>query len=414
MEHADMKRQTGTDFIRCECLDLVEAAHRRRVYPLMYCCMELLGHLDIGRLKQAVSLSGGIVPEVLCAYDFQRGGFVKAGYTAGHVVRCSAEAPPSLPRLDGRPQLQIFITPQGTHDRLLIAMSHILADGAGFLQYLYLLAALYNGGQLDSGIQNVRDISPLLESIRVSAPTEQTRHNRSIPMPPLRPAGNVGRCFCLTSQIPPGSMALIRQRARQSGATLNDVFMAAYARVTARLRDAGAAVLPCPADLRRFHPEGTGLTVANMTGIYREIAVELPPSCPFAATLQQVHIEMALQKSRHRCFAGIKALNRAFQRVPYPVLERAVRAAYRLPPVSYTNCGCIDHEKLRFKDCSIQTCFLTGTYRLPPDFQLTVSSFQDSCTLNCTLIGTAADAGSGQRILDQVRHEILTWAECGI
>ena len=62
-----MEKQTNK--IPCECLDFVEASHRHRVYPLMYCHMEIIGHLDIERLKQAVSLSSEIVPEILCAYD---------------------------------------------------------------------------------------------------------------------------------------------------------------------------------------------------------------------------------------------------------------------------------------------------------------------------------------------------------
>lgn len=403
-----MKKQTGA-FIRCEPLDLAEAAHRDRVYPLMYCRMELLGHLDMDRLKQAVTLSGKIVPEIL--YTFQRGGFAASGYTADDAVRRVETQTPSLLRqdLNSCPQLQIFVTPRGGHDLVLAVMSHILADGAGFLQYLYLLAALYNGGQPDSGIQNRRAISPLLENIRVSAPTEQTRHNRHVSVPPLRPAGSGSQLFCLTSQIPPGSMALIRQSAKQSGGTLNDVFMAAYARVIARRQDLHAVVLPCPADLRKFHSERDQLTVANMTGIFREITVELPPGSAFTAALQQIHMEMTLQRARCRCFAGIKALNRT----PRMVLEQAVKAAYPLPPVSYTNCGAIDHKKLRFDGCAVQTCFLTGAYRLPPDFQLTVSSFRNNCTLNSTLIGTTADAKTGQDILEQVKREILTWAGCG-
>lgn len=410
-----MRKQTGADLLRCECLDSVEAAHRRRAYPLMYCHMELLGHLDMERLKQAVSLSSGTVPEILCAYDFKSGGFAKLGYTAGDAVKYVEEQAASLLRqnLGSRPQLQIFVTPKREHDLVMVIMSHILADGEGFLQYLYLLAALYNGRRLDSGIQNMRDISPLLENMRVFAPTEQTKHSRHAATPPLRPASGGNQFFCLTSQIPSGSMTVIRQRAKQCGATLNDVFMTAYARVIASRQNINTVVLPCPADLRKFHPAQNALTVANMTGIYREIAVEIPPESSFTATLQQVHIEAALQKSRRRCFSGINTLHKVFQKVPLNVLEQAIKATYPLPPVSYTNCGVIDHEKLHFQNCSVQNCFLTGAYRLPPDFQLTVSSFRNKCTLNCTLIGTANDAETGQQILDQVKCGILMWAERG-
>jgi len=61
-----MRMEKKTSRTPCECLDFVEAAHRHRVYPLMYCHMEILGHLNAECLKQAVLLSSKIVPEVLC------------------------------------------------------------------------------------------------------------------------------------------------------------------------------------------------------------------------------------------------------------------------------------------------------------------------------------------------------------
>lgn len=405
------RRQADKKIIPCQCLDVVEAAHRRRVYPLMYCHMELSGHVDADRLKRSVALSCKAVPEILCVYDYKKRGFVDWGYTADDLVRCAKKLPRLFffPDLSQRPQMQILMIPGEKGDLVTVVMSHILTDGMGFLQYLYLLASLYNGGEPEELVSNVRRLSPLLENIRVSAATEQTRRNRFAWVAPLRAAEKGGHRFCLTSQISKEHMAVVHERAKQWGVTLNDVFLTAYARVIGRLQRTNIVVLPCPADLRKFRPEQNSLTVANMTGIYRKITVEIPDGCSFTETLQQVHMEMALQKSGYRCFSGVQALYQAFGRVPDTLLELVIRAAYRLPPVSYTNFGAIDHEKLFFNDCVIQNCFLTGTYRLPPDFQLTVSTFKNRCTLNCTLIG-GADAGKkGQYILEQVKNEILRW-----
>ena len=397
--------------IPCECLDFVEASHRHRVYPLMYCHMEILGHLDINHLKQSVSLSSEIVPEILCAYDFKKNCFVDLGYTADNVVRYATEDMASILRqdLDNHPQFQIFIISQENHELVIAVMSHILADGEGFLQYLYLLAALYNGKRLDKNVQNHRDISPLLKDIHVLAPTEQAKRHKHLPISPLRPAETSNQFLCLTSQISSRDMELIHQKAKESGTTMNDVFMTAYARVIAQLQNINTVILPCPADLRRFYPQLDALTIANMTGIYRMITIEVPPGCSFNRTLQQVHIEMTLQKSRYHCFVGIKALNRIFHKVPHNLLRQAIKTTYRLVPISYTNLGIINHEKLCFKGCVVQNCFITGTYRLSPDFQLTISTFKNVCTLNCTLIGGKNDEENGQYILDQVKSEILDW-----
>lgn len=204
-------------------------------------------------------------------------------------------------------------------------------------------------------------------------------------------------------------MAGLHQKAKQYGATINDVFMTAYARVIARLQNIDTVVLSCPADLRKFCPAPNGLTVANMTGIYKKITVEIPPDCPFTTTLQQLHIEMMLQKSRYHCFSGIKLLNRTFRKVPRALVRQIIKITYKLPQVSYTNLGIIRHEKLLLEGCTVQNCFFTGTYRLPPDFQLTISTFKNACTLNCTLIGALNDNKIGRKILEMVKHEALSW-----
>lgn len=51
-----IRRETGI-LTKCECMDFVEAAHRNKVYPLMYCHIETMGNLDIARLKNAIELS---------------------------------------------------------------------------------------------------------------------------------------------------------------------------------------------------------------------------------------------------------------------------------------------------------------------------------------------------------------------
>lgn len=399
------------DKTKCESLDFVEATHSNKVYPLMYCRMVIQGNLDIEKLKDAVNLSSQYVPEILYTYDFKRAGFVNRGLTVENVFildRLGLEADFGWD-LSKNAQLQIAIYKEEQQSIIVIGMSHILSDGAGFLQYLYLLAALYNGTPPDSKLQNTRDISSLLKNIRVQPPTEQIKCGRQIVVVPLRPFNNGTQFFCLNSIIAPNDFTAIYMKAKKSGATLNHAFIAAYARVIARLQNTDKIVLPCPADLRRFQAEQDNLTVANMTGIYKKIIVEINPQHTFSETLSQVCIEMTLQKDRCRCFAGMRLFNFAFNKTPSFVLKKAIRIGYRLLPVSYTNMGKIDHEKLYFQDCYIKKCYLTGTYRLPPDFQLSISTFRNTCTLNCTLIGKDGDESIGQSILEQVKKELLEW-----
>lgn len=396
----------------CECLDFIEISHRQHVYPLIYCHLEVTGHLNIDRLRRAVSLSSRIVPEIFYAFNYHKNVFVDLNYTVDNVIKCSREFSPSPMKynLENSPQLQILITRKEPQDYIVFVMSHILTDGKGFLQYLYLLASLYNRERINMDIENVRNLSFLLRNIHISAATEQTRYHRHLTACTLRAKTSERQNFCHTLQITPAEMSIVHQKARQLHVTLNDVFMTAYARVIALVKNMNVIVLPCPADLREFHPVSNFLTIANMSGIYQRVTIEIPAGCSFTDVLQQVHIEMELQKSRYRCFSGIKILHTAFRRIPHNILEHIIKKICHLSPISYTNFGIIDHRKLFFEGCTVRNCFLTGTYRLPPDYQLTISTFKNCCTLNCTLTGNTDDSKYGQYILDMVKEEIIKWA----
>ena len=117
---------------------------------------------------------------------------------------------------------------------LVIGMSHLLADGSGFLQYLYLLCHLYNGRKLPYTLKNRRDIAYLLKEVHISGPTEQTRNGKKVSLRPIRSYSTEKNYYCLKEIITSDELNIIRKMAKQYGATLNDVFISAYARILAK------------------------------------------------------------------------------------------------------------------------------------------------------------------------------------
>ncbi len=404
LNHSNCKYRAITN---CECLDFVVASQRQKIYPFIYCHMEITGHIDISRLKTAIQLTTYSVPEILYTYHFKRGQFIDIGLTVDDTILLGNNL--FWWDLSKKPQLQINICRQERQDIIVIGISHILTDGEGFLQYLYLLSHLYNKQHSNLTLYNHRKLDLVLKNIHIQKQTEQTRCGKGKTVPVLRNFSKDAYYFCLTSKISNTDFTLLHAKAQKNNVTLNDVFITAYARVIAKLKNMNTVIIPCPADLRRFSSITGKLTIANMTGIYRRITIEIRPQHSFSETLSQVHIEMELQKLRYRCFAGIPLLNDIFHKIPRPLLEQAIKATYGLLPVSYTNIGRIDHQKLIFHDCRVTDCYITGTYRLPPDFQLSISTFQNICTLNCSLIGQPKDHETGQYILDRVRNELLEW-----
>ncbi|MDE7205873.1 MAG: hypothetical protein K2N90_01700, partial [Lachnospiraceae bacterium] len=93
-----------------------------------------------------------------------------------------------------------------------------------------------------------------------------------------------------------------------------------------------------------------------------------------------------------------------------PYVSLLCRMTYHLKHISYTNLGIVDRKRLRFENCEVETCFVTGSYRKMPDFQLSISTFNRVCTLNCTVLGNGGWKEKCERILRDIKEELLMWA----
>lgn len=373
--HADIRK------IKSTCMDLAVASHQKERYPLIFCHLQMKGKLDREKLKEAVRRSGRIVPQIFYSYDFKKGIFIDKGFRADHVIReQQAFSQEWKWDLSEDTQLKILVYPQKTGTHIIIGISHILCDGKGFLQYLYLLADLYNGREVRESIKNQRAVSPYLKNIKVGRTTDQTKANRKFFRNTIKFSGKGAMPYCLWECIGADDLKKIKNKTSIYQATLNDVFMTAYARALSRLQNREIVNIPCPADLRGFNDHNNDMTIGNLTGIFRNISIEVRKGRTFTEILQQVHIEMELQKSRFQQFEGIRGLNVIYKILPVPYVSLLCRMTYHLQHISYTNLGMIDQERLCFENGEIETCFVTGSYRKMPDFQLSISTFNNVCT----------------------------------
>lgn len=411
---AKFKKSDDADIrmTKSECMDIVEASHQKELYPLIFCHLQIKGLLNIEKLKEAVCRSGRIVPEIFYIYDFEQGVFKDRGYGVDHVILEQQAFPQEWKwDLSEDTQLKIIVYPQNAGTHIVVGISHILCDGKGFLQYLYLLADLYNGREVNESIKNQRKVSPYLKKIKVGRITDQTKANHKYFMDTIQFSGKGSTPYCLCECIGTDDINKLKRKAALYHATLNDVFMTAYAFVLARLQKTEIVSIPCPADLRNFKDNNDDLTIGNLTGIFRAIPIEVKRERLFAEILQQVHIEIEVQKSHFRCFSGILELNTIYKILPVSCVKLFCMLTYHLKHISYTNLGIIDKERLNFKDCEIEICFVTGSYRKMPGFQLSISTFNNVCTLNCTVLGNDEWKEKCECILQDIKRELLIWAE---
>jgi NRPS condensation-like uncharacterized protein len=397
-------------------------AQTERFYPLGFCHIELDGHIDIPRLKDAITQSCQIVPELLCSFDMKKERWVDQGFTADKAILEDTRDFGEGWRWDlfSDTQFKISVCHHEKGDSLILALSHILSDGVGAVQYLLLLMDLYNGVTVPAQTKNNRDIRPLIRDIRPKPLPADERYSKKDKVAAAKhlplddssdysnPAGKEYG-YCLRERVSTDEHTALKAYARSHGCTVNGAVLAAYARVVARILGTDFVVLPCPTDLRPFlkKKSKSALTIANMVGLYM-VPVTIGADDDFGTTVRQIHKSLLLRKKHRRCFTGIRSLGLIGDILPPAIAHALERMISFILPISYTYTGAFDDKMLHFEGCVVTDFFLTGPYRYSPDFQLSVSGFRGELSLVSTVLGSNHRRALCQDVLKQIKNELVT------
>lgn len=394
-----------------QCLDFIQTINLETLQPFVFCHLQLDGKIDLKRLKHAVQQTLKTLPQILYSYDLKKGKWVEKGHTLEEVfLESRADFGDNWCwNLMTETQLKIHVCHKESGDVLTIGISHILCDGSGFLQYLYLLANCYNDDDTKITLRNQRDLKPILDIIKVNAPARKVLSYGEIRELPFDTSGDIP--FCLIKTIGVQDFLELQRKTKVLNCTINDLLITAYARTIVNFLKTEFITINCPVNLRRFGNrklQEETLTIANMTGIYK-LHIAIKPGESFETTLLHIHNQIVQLKSNYSCFNGIPLLHFLYNKVPLSILNKFGKKLYKIFPISYTNFGLIDGDKLAFQGITIKHCFLTGTYRTSPDFQLSVSTFRNTCTLNCTLIGSQKRGSMALELLEKIKLEMIEW-----
>lgn len=391
-------------------LDLIQTTYMGNHIPLVYCYMELGTVIDVNRLKQAVSRTAEIVPQILCGYNETKNAWIPIKYDCNSMVKTISEKncyEDLIWDLRTGPQLKINIFHQGAGDRLQIAMSHILADGAGFQQYLILLCTFYNNQDLQAVSEvNSRSVIPLIFRTAIQRLPHISKHVEKENTPPILPMEQGQTLlYSLKVTLSEEQLKMVQENARNLHVALNDVFMASYAYALKSFTTQNEIILPCPADLRKFVTKNGKLTIANMTGKYL-CPISLAKGDGLKEITLAVHQEMERQKSHYDCFHSILFLQILHTILPINLLRHITRAFYSVEPISYTNMGTID-EKIFFQGTTIKEFYLCGTYRQAPSFQVSISTYKNICTFAVNMCGTEKQRIIAMQLLNKMKSASL-------
>jgi NRPS condensation-like uncharacterized protein len=126
----------------------------------------------------------------------------------------------------------------------------------------------------------------------------------------------------------------------------------------------------------------------------------------FTDTLMQVSEQMQRHKANKDILKSVMLWNLIVHIVPFPFLKRQYAKVVKQPVVSFTNLGIINNESLHFEDAVIADVYLTASIKPSPFFQLTVSTYNDRCTLSCNIYGDDGDKKWVDRFLADVCSEL--------
>lgn len=395
--------------------------------PLIHARIRIASPLDAQTLVDAVSASIPYVPLLGCIFYPHplQPRWRDCGFTGRNIVcirtvsreeavEAIQDAMTASIAIDSEPQVRITLVRSGAEDVLCVLVNHMVCDGAGLKQYLSLLACLYSrlsaGQPLPTAKPTIRSANYLFSTLHrkqffnVLLHSYAKLHQPKAFRVPI--AENNQPPHIVTRKISGESLNAIKLYAHTLGATINDVILAAYARVLARLTGERQISLPCPVDLRKYLADRNATSISNLT-VNFIVSVTIDPETLFVETLSAVNQQIARQKRSDECLKSVLLAGFILHAIPFFLMQKIFTRAFTIPVVSYTNFGIVDEQDLRFGESPATDVFLTGAVKRPPYFQIAVSTFGGEMTLSCDLTGSDHAVAETKAILEAVYAELM-------
>ncbi|MDE6372283.1 MAG: hypothetical protein K2L61_01925 [Clostridia bacterium] len=200
----------------------------------------------------------------------------------------------------------------------------------------------------------------------------------------------------------------LKVKGKQLGATLNDVFMTAYARaISTRLAPSEdkRLVVTSMKNLRDHIDSKSSENITNLTGFMPCVLDELGET--FGDTLRIVSEKNKHSKEDKFCgLYGIPLLALAFRLFPYSIAEFAIKLGYENPLIGMSNIGIIPEEYVELDGLKCVDTFMTGATKFKPYIQLTSTTFKGVTTLCIAQKCGDEDERRIRQLLDAIEVEL--------
>lgn len=393
-------------------LDLMQFINTKYHDPFIHELLEFDGGFDAEKLVQAIDGLADVFPLLKCRYDSKSNTFIeKEPFSGRDLLRIDDAAGRDTlltEALDLDKRLVQFTLSQNT---LVITISHLLCDGSGFKQLLYLLCDFYNG-KADKNLDHlmIREFSQLTKEL---TGTVTLTMKMLLSMLGNYKSAHVydkaerESAYVIERKIGRERMAEVHALAKKQGATLNDVFLTAYARAIGKLYGLSKINIPCTVDLRKYANDKTG--IGNLTGTYNFNLKMKDGEC-FGESLTEASVVMQKQKKTKNDIAGPMLLVSKYDKSTLEEFLKLYGGMETSASSDYTNLGILDDKKLVFDGAVLKNAVGYSGLNKAPCFQIAVSSFKGETTISSLVRCGKDEKKKADLILDAVVSEIESFS----
>ena len=395
--------------------------------PLMRCKIDFSGRVDEETLKHAITESLATIPLMGCCFEGsgRKPYWVDRGFTGEdmvQVVEAGSDTDDEIVRayssridIEHEPQLKIIIVRTRDGDTMCVIATHLVCDGMGYKEYLHLVADLYtklrHGEPLPAPRRYRRDTKPLyaqtgfLERLRILRTPQPSSQHELKDQRGVDFHSGESTTFLESRTVSPEDFASFRAFVRANGATVNDGLQALFARAFCRESGTTHMAFTSTIDLRRFIPPGVTYGLTNYAGNC-SCAIPVQPGDSLPHTMAEISSQMQMYKSGKYSLRGAIGCDVAVSIFSFTWLKKHHAAVLALPAVAFTNVGILEAADLDFDHVPIRSVSMMGSIKPRPYVQLSASTFEGACTLNCNIYGSQEERLFVDRMLDAMVDEI--------
>ena len=391
--------------------------------------LDFAGRLDEHRLQRAVRIAMDAEPVFGCRYVPGRKACFERRKDLDSLTLCtvveSGDPEAELQRFvevssDGTQEpLLLARIVRGENDLLLLKTNHLAGDGQACKWILSRIASFY------------REVGPFTPNLGCRGTRQLFREIgareclRLLRGPISKRAGdewrfpsgdraNQGELRCALRRLDASAFDRMQAYGRRFGATLNDVFLAAYFRALWRFLDFPAGIpqsIVVPIDMRRYLRSPAAQAVSNFTST-GDITLERIPDESFEGTLSRVKQCTLTPEGRRDHALAVMLWKILLYRFSFAKVDRDIQAASQKnlaegrSIIGFTNMGAFEPERFDFGVPLVEIYRMSQAV-VAPGLLLSVSSFQKRLTFAIEYPSRAIRQKDIERFLDTFVDEML-------